>query len=95
MTDESLALDDAQQPRLAAIMLTPGAAAIGKTLQELAFDTLGLRVRTVKRHAARHASPALDFALEADDVLVLLGTPEQLATAELILLGGNKAGGRH
>ena len=32
--------------------------------------------------------PDLDFELHADDVLVLLGTPEQIATAELLLLGG-------
>ena len=88
VTDESLAMDDAQQARLAAVTLTPGSAAVGKTLGELHLGALCVQVRTVKRRSARHIAPDLDFELHADDVLVLLGTPEQIATAELLLLGG-------
>ena len=88
VTDESLAMDDAQQPRLAAVTLTPGSAAVGKSLGELHLGALCVQVRTVKRRSARHIAPELDFELHADDVVVLLGTPEQIGTAELLLLGG-------
>ena len=61
---------------------------LGKTLGQLHLGALCVQVRTVKRRSARHIAPDLDFELHADDVLVLLGTPEQIATAELLLLGG-------
>ena len=88
ITDENLSRDDALQPRLSTVLLTPGADAIGHTLAELELAELGVQVRAIKRKLERIPMPAPDFALQADDVVVLLGTPDQLATAELLLLEG-------
>lgn len=88
VTDDSLALDDNKQPRLGAILLTPAASAVGKTLQTLYQSGLDVEIRTVKRRQQRYNHPPPDFELQADDVVVLLGPPDQLAAAEALLLEG-------
>ena len=88
VTDDSLALDDNKQPRLGAILLTPAASAVGKTLQTLYQSGLDVEIRTVKRRQQRYNHPPADFELQADDVVVLLGPPDQLAAAEALLLEG-------
>ena len=66
--------------RLHSVTLEPGAHAIGHTLEEL---DLQLQVRAVRRRGVKaRLDPARAGALEAGDVVVLLGTPEALAAAE-------------
>ena len=88
ITDDTLALDDSKQSRLGTVLLAPGAAAIGQCLGELDLGALHVQVRAVKRKQGRVIGPDDEFVLQADDVLVLLGSAEHLAAAELLLLEG-------
>jgi len=81
------ATDDADglQPRLKSVLLTERAAAVGRTLGELELDGL-VEVNAVRRLGVRSTRPTPDWTMEAGDVVVLLGRPENLAIAEARLL---------
>jgi len=75
--------------RLHAITLEPSACAIGHEVSSLGLEKLGVQVRAVRRPAARlRLAPAQAGALQAGDVVVLLGAPEHLEAAEERLLRG-------
>jgi monovalent cation:H+ antiporter-2, CPA2 family len=62
------------------VRLDPGAAAVGTTLAEL---KLPVQVQTVRRRGVKAKLSAAEAgALQAGDVVVLLGAPEALAEAE-------------
>ena len=85
-TDEDT--PDHEQPRLRTIVATDGAACVGKTLESLNLVGLEVQVTAVRRTGERQVSPAPDTVVKAGDVLVLLGTQENLAKAEMRLLQG-------
>jgi K+:H+ antiporter len=87
-TDEAEDPDEAREPRLHSVTLAPGASASGHSLGELALHELGVRVTALRRREQRMISPDTQTALQQGDVIVLLGTPEQLAAAEMRLLQG-------
>ena len=80
--------DDADQPRLASISIGDGAAAIGQSIAALALENLDVSVNALVRGGVRRTSPATDTAIEAADVLILVGVPEALARAEMRVLQG-------
>jgi CPA2 family monovalent cation:H+ antiporter-2 len=77
------------EPRLHSVTLDAHAHAVGKPLCDLRFEDLGVQVRAVRRPgaAAKLSSPDAG-ALQAGDVVVLLGPPDKLAMAENRLLLG-------
>ncbi|MBK7424315.1 MAG: cation:proton antiporter [Propionivibrio sp.] len=79
---------DSEEPRLHSISLGKGAYAIGRTLGELAIDARGVEVTAVRRRNIRALEPTAETRFEAGDVVVLLGVPGALATAESRLLKG-------
>ena len=79
---------DAAQQRLHSVTVPPGARAIGKVLDDLQFDELGVLVTAIRRHGVRMPTPGPDSAIEEGDVLVLLGLPVGLEAAEQRLLQG-------
>jgi CPA2 family monovalent cation:H+ antiporter-2 len=85
-TDEAEDFDEAHEPRLHSVTLAPGAAAVGHSLGELSLDEIGVTVTALRRQDARMISPGPLTALQAGDVVVLRGTAEQVATAEMRLL---------
>ncbi len=87
-TDAEDSALDAQQPRLQSIMLEAGAAAVGKTIEALALDDIEVTLTALRRHGVRELSPDLATRLQVSDVLILAGTPEALARAEIKLLQG-------
>ena len=87
-TDEAEDFDEAQEPRLHSVTLAPGAAAVGRNLGDLALDEMGVAITTLRRQDARVISPGPQTALREGDVIVLRGTAEQLAAAEMRLLQG-------
>ncbi len=87
-TDEAEDPDEAREPRLHSVTLPTGASASGRSLGEIALDKLGVRVTALRRRELRMISPDPQTALQEGDVIVLLGTPEQLAAAEMRLLEG-------
>jgi len=88
MTDETDAEDQASQPRLHSVMIVSGAAAIDKALSEIDLASLEVEVTAVRRRNVRTVTPVAGTRIEEGDVLVLLGTEEDLAAAEMKLLQG-------
>lgn len=82
------ALEERQQTRLHSVVMAAGTHAIGRTLAGLRMKELGVEVIAVRRQRIRVVDPTPDTLLELDDVLVLLGTPSQLANAETRLFKG-------
>lgn len=87
-TDIEADLGDEAQPRLFSLLITPQSAAVNKTLGELALDELLVEVIAVRRHGIRGVNPGPETRVEAGDVMVLRGTAENLAAAEIRLLQG-------
>ncbi|MFO1282029.1 MAG: monovalent cation:proton antiporter-2 (CPA2) family protein [Burkholderiales bacterium] len=85
-TDTADAVENLQ-PRLHSVLLTERAAAVGRTLGELDLSGL-VEISAVRRAGSRPARPGPDWRFAAGDVVVLLGRPVNLATAEGRLLGG-------
>ena len=75
-------------PRLLTITLIPGAAAINKTLGDINLASLAVEVTAVRRRNIRGLLPTDDTTLVVGDVLVLKGTQENLAAAEIKLIQG-------
>jgi monovalent cation:H+ antiporter-2, CPA2 family len=78
--------EGADVARLHAVTLDEGAHAIGRELSRL---DLGAQVRAVRRPGSRLRLAATEAgALQAGDIVVLLGSPERLLAAEEKLLRG-------
>ena len=88
ISDEEETVDHEDQPRLHSVTITPGAAAIGKTLAALDLAALDVEVTAVRRRNVRTITPAPETSIEEGDVMVLLGAAEDLAAAEIKLLQG-------
>jgi CPA2 family monovalent cation:H+ antiporter-2 len=85
------AADDAAhkaQKLLHSVLMTPGAAAIGKTLGELELARFEVEVKAVRRKNVHAQAPQPDARIEAGDVLVLLGSEQDCAAAEMKLMQG-------
>ena len=78
--------DEAHLPRLHSVLLEPGAAAIGRTLDELNLESLACEVSAIRRRGIRALEPAPETRLLEGDVVVLLGLPEAITAAEERLL---------
>lgn len=88
VTDEDEGLDETALPRLFSVHLGPQYAAIGKTLAELDLEQQLVGVVAVRRRGIKGGDPQPETRLEAGDVIVLRGTAENLAAAEIRLLEG-------
>lgn len=86
-TDEGEALDP-DQPRLQSVMLDAGAAAVGRTVDAVDVGADGVLLLALRRGGVRQMEPAPETRLQAGDVLILNGSPEALARAEIRLLQG-------
>ena len=87
-TDEAEEFDEASEPRLHSVTLAPGSVAAGRTLGQLALGEIGVGVTALRRRDTRMISPGPETGLLEGDVIVLRGTAEQLAAAEMRLLRG-------
>ncbi len=85
-TDEDLA--DGVSPRLRTLVLGPDAASVGRTLASLNLESMHTQVTAIRRKGVREVNPKADTRLREGDVVVLLGTQENLAKAEIRLLQG-------
>lgn len=77
------------QVRLHTITLEPSAAAIGRSLQDLALRATGVEVTAVRRRGIVGDDPSGGLILQSGDVVVLRGTPEALLAGEQLLLMGS------
>jgi CPA2 family monovalent cation:H+ antiporter-2 len=77
------------QPRLHGVTLERGAHGIGRLLGDLGLEAMEAQVHAVRRPGATARMEADEAgALQAGDVVVLLGVPGALAAAEERLLRG-------
>jgi CPA2 family monovalent cation:H+ antiporter-2 len=72
-TDAGAHLADAEQPRLHAVTLTPGAAAIGKAVGEVDLAGVGAGATAIRRRSQRGLKPGPTLTLIEGDVVVLIG----------------------
>jgi CPA2 family monovalent cation:H+ antiporter-2 len=79
---------ETEQPRLRTVLVGVSAAAVGKTLGALNLPAMGVQVTAVRRTGTRQVNPNPGERVLAGDVLVLLGTVEHLAKAEIRILQG-------
>lgn len=86
LSDHDLDAADKLQPRLQPIAITAKATAIGRALHELALETMNVEIQSVRRLDVGIMVPNPEIVLKENDVVVLLGTPENLASAENHLL---------
>ena len=82
------AASDAEQPRLRTVVVGASAASVGKSLAALNLDGMGVQVTAVRRTGTREVNPSPEERVREGDVLVLLGTQEHLAQAEIRILQG-------
>ena len=87
-TDDADSVEEATGPRLHSVVLTPGSFAIGKTPVALRLAGDAVSVTALRRREARMIQPPADTVFEEGDVVVLLGSPDALAIAELRMLTG-------
>jgi CPA2 family monovalent cation:H+ antiporter-2 len=82
--------DDAEgaQPRLRSVMIGPSAAAVGMTLESLNLEAMEIEVTAVRRQGVRETNPSRGMRLRENDIVVLRGSQEALAKAEMRLLQG-------
>ncbi|MBL0142715.1 MAG: cation:proton antiporter [Betaproteobacteria bacterium] len=82
--------DDAEaaQPRLRSVMVGPSAASVGMTLESLNLEAMQVEVTAVRRQGVRETNPSRGMRLRENDIVVLLGSQEALAKAEIRLLQG-------
>ena len=80
--------DEARELRLHSVRLEAGSYAAGKVLRELALEATGATVTVLRRIDTRMSSPPPETMLQEGDVLVMLGTGDQLEAAEIRLLRG-------
>ena len=79
--------NDAQR-LLHSVLITPGAAAIGKTLAALDLAKCNVEVKAVRRPGIAAQAPQPDAQIKAGDVLVLYGSEHDCAAAEIRVMQG-------
>jgi CPA2 family monovalent cation:H+ antiporter-2 len=70
------------------VLLKPADFAVSRTLADVNLDALQVTVNAIRRHNVEGHAPVSDMVLQAGDVLVLLGAPDQLSAAEQYLKQG-------
>ena len=79
---------DKLQPRMHSMVLSASAYAIGKRVMDIGLQSYRVEVKSIRRQNHKGIEPTSDELLAEGDVLVLLGTPEDLLGAEKVLLTG-------
>jgi CPA2 family monovalent cation:H+ antiporter-2 len=87
-TDAGQHLADADQPRLHAVTLAPGAWAVGRRVGELDLEKVGAGITAIRRRSQRGLKPMPELELIEGDVVVLLGATAAVTAAEGVLLRG-------
>ncbi|OSZ63299.1 monovalent cation:proton antiporter-2 (CPA2) family protein [Hydrogenophaga sp. IBVHS2] len=80
--------DDGEQVRLNTVTLPGASRHVGRSLDALALDAIGVRVVSLRRASGRSATVEGHAVVESGDTLVLQGKAAALALAEDKLLGG-------
>ena len=86
------ALGAMPQMHVERIVLGPNAPAAGKTIADTGLRSkTGALILAVRRGESDFATPSPDFELDAGDVLVVVGQPQQIKAAYRVLAGAEPA----
>jgi CPA2 family monovalent cation:H+ antiporter-2 len=88
LSDYDLDARDEDQLRLHSVLLSPGAYACSKRLLDVWLEEYKVKVKSIRRRNLKGMDPTPDLVLVEGDVVVLQGTPDNLASAENFLLTG-------
>lgn len=88
-SDEDAQAGESAQLRMQSILITEQAAAAGQTIQHMGLAEMYVEVLVVRRHNIRGVDPQPEMKILPGDVLVLRGSAERLAQAEIRLLQGS------
>lgn len=80
-----------QQVRLHSVIITGGAFAVGRSLNDMQLDVFDVEVKSIRRPNSNGAVLDQKSLLAEGDVIVLLGLPTGLTNAENALLTGRVA----
>jgi CPA2 family monovalent cation:H+ antiporter-2 len=81
-SQDDIRISDDMQPRFLNTLIKEGSPFVGRRLGEVELDALNIEVKAVRRYNVHGAQPSEDMILQAGDVLVLLGLPDELEIAE-------------
>jgi CPA2 family monovalent cation:H+ antiporter-2 len=73
---------------LHAVSLASGASAVGKTVADIPWQSLGVELRAVRRKGTEINPPPLEWVLRRNDILMLVGKTRSIEKAEEYLLQG-------
>jgi CPA2 family monovalent cation:H+ antiporter-2 len=88
LSDYDLDARDEDQLRLHSVPIPTDAYACGKRLIDLWVEEYSVQVKSIRRRNLKGLEPVPDAILLEGDVVVLQGTPDNLASAEQFLLTG-------
>jgi CPA2 family monovalent cation:H+ antiporter-2 len=88
--DTGAHLADADQPRLHAVTLAPGAWAIGRRVAEINLAGIGADITAIRRRSQRALKLEPSLELIEGDVVVLIGTAATATVGETVLLRGRQ-----
>jgi len=88
VTDMDEESDTQQQQRLRTVVIGASAACVGQPLGNINLEAMDVHVTAVRRTGSREVNPSPATLVHAGDVLVLLGTQQNLGKAEIRLLQG-------
>jgi CPA2 family monovalent cation:H+ antiporter-2 len=88
VTDEVDDENDRDQLRMHSVMIPAGAAAVGRTLEQLDLGRMHVEVTALRRRNIRNSTPDPTTLLADGDVIVLRGKQGDLADAEVYLMQG-------
>ncbi len=80
-----------QQVRLHSVIVSPGTYAIGRRLADMQLKSFDVEVKSIRRPNSKGAAPTEQSLLLEGDVIVLLGQPTGLTSAQNALLIGKIA----
>jgi CPA2 family monovalent cation:H+ antiporter-2 len=83
LTDESE--DEAGGERLISVVLAPRHGAVGRRLEDLELEGMGVTLVDVRRPGVGHFEHGPEIRLQSGDILLLRGEPDALAAVEIML----------
>jgi CPA2 family monovalent cation:H+ antiporter-2 len=86
--DEAL---EKKQVRLHSVIITAGSYVIGRRLVDMNLDSLNVEVKSIRRPNSNGTVPTQESDLQEGDVIVLLGQPAGLTSAQNALIAGRVA----
>lgn len=72
-----------------AVILTPDAYAVGKTIEELKIDKMRITIKGLRRDNREVSDPDSQIKLSVNDVIIISGKPRRVERAERLLLEGH------